>query len=222
MPGKSLKTLADELWNSQGITLIPHFDDGIVPGTVLARQNWNNISRIGHVKSAIKQDLLPPVEGPTPCLIPDFRTTHQMNLSGALALLRPDGNVSGALKSVRDAVASFDSPVTYTMDLLELEDVIESQDASFWTKALGQHLRDSKTRVVFQIIRGRMSFVFRGGKGVGVDLKAGPLGDLASVGLAAGWQWRNEATLESKRELVLAVDYAWYDWGRKRFRQDRR
>jgi hypothetical protein len=42
------------------------------------------------------------------------------------------------------------------------------------------------------------------------------------VGLKAGWRWRNEATLESKKELVIAVDYAWYDKRREMFREDKR
>jgi hypothetical protein len=57
---------------------------------------------------------------------------------------------------------------------------------------------------------------------VGVDLQADKLSDLGNVGLSAGWKWRNEATLESKHEVVLAVDYAWYDWKKRRFREDKR
>ena len=70
-------------------------------------------------------------------------------------------------------------------------------------------------------IRGRISFLFRDSGGVDINLKANSLSDLADVGLGSGWSWRNEATLESKSELVLAVDYAWYDWKKRRFREDK-
>ena len=226
MSGKNLKTLADQLWKNHGVSLIPTFDSSIAPGSVLLRTDWNRIGHIGNISSIIPAAQLPPVVGPSPCMLADFKRSHELNIDAAIELLGAPASVGGQFQRAADAAATFDSPVTYAMDLLRLEDVIESQGKKFWNSALGQKLQERKTskdtRIVFQTIRGRLSFVFRDSGGVGVDLKSGPLGDLSKVGLKAGWRWRNEATLESKKELVIAVDYAWYDKRREMFREDKR
>ena len=48
MSGKSIKTLADQLWKSHGVSLITMFDSGI------ERRSWNDISRVGHLKDGVK------------------------------------------------------------------------------------------------------------------------------------------------------------------------
>lgn len=226
MAGKSLKMLADQLWKNHGVSLVPTFDAGIQPGSVLLRSDWNQIGHIGSIASVIPAAKLPPTVGPSPCMLADFKRSHELNVGAAVELLAAPAGLGAELSKVADASATFDSPVTYTMDLLRLEDVLEAQGKKFWDSALGQKLLDRKvgkdTRIVYQTIRGRLSFVFRGSGGVGVDLKSGPLGDLSKVGLKAGWRWRNEATLESKKELTIAVDYAWYDTKRQMFREDKR
>jgi hypothetical protein len=223
MAGKSLKTLADQVWKNHGVTLIPTFDNSVEAGTVLGRLDWNNINVIGHLSNTSAGGALPEVQGPKSCMLADFKRSHELNVGAAVSLLRAPAKIGAKLQRVTDVAVSFDSPVTYTMDLLRLEDVVEQQPGSFWATALGQRLRtDNKTRVVYQVIRGRISFLFRGSGGVGVDLQADKLSDLGNVGLSAGWKWRNEATLESKHEVVLAVDYAWYDWKKRRFREDKR
>jgi len=223
MAGKSLKTLADQLWKNHGVTLIPTFDDSIEAGSVLDRQNWNNIGVVGHLNKSSAKDALPTVEGPKSCMLADFKRSHELNVDAALSLLHAPAKLGAKFQDVTDVVTSFDSPVTYTMDLLQLEDVLETQPDTFWTSAVGQHLsNDNKTRIVFQVIRGKMTFLFRGSGGVGLDVKADKVPNLGDVGLGAEWKWRNEATLESKEEVVLAVDYAWYDVKKRRFRQDKR
>ena len=47
---------------------------------------------------------------------------------------------------------------------------------------------------------------------------AGPLGGL---GLGGQWRWRNDGTIESKRELVVAVEAGKYNNGKKRFESAR-
>lgn len=223
MAGKSLKTLADQLWKNHGITLIPTFDNTISAGSVLSRLHWNNINLIGQLANSSAKDSLPPVEGPKSCLLADFKRSHELNVSAAVSLLQAPAKIGVKLQTVVDVVANFDSPVTYTMDLLRLEDALEGQPDTFWTTALGQRLStDKRTRIVYQVIRGKISFMFRGSGGVGVDLQADKIPDLGEVGLSTGWKWRNEATLESKQELVIAVDYAWYNWKRKRFQENER
>jgi len=226
MAGKTLKTLADQLWKNHGVSLVPTFDSSIAPGSVLLRSDWNQLGHIGNITSIVDATKVPPIVGPSPCMLADFKRSHELNVDAAVELLGAPVNAGVQFNRAADAAAAFDSPVTYTMDLLRLEDVIEAQGKKFWNSALGQKLLDRKTgkdtRIVYQTIRGRLSFVFRGSGGVGVDLKSGPLGDLSSVGLKAGWRWRNEATLESKKELVIAVDYAWYDKRREMFREDKR
>ncbi len=74
------------------------------------------------------------------------------------------------------------------MSLLAIEDAIESQPAPFWDRALGQWLKDGKTRVVYQVIRSRLTFIFRGAGGSGLDLRWcwGPSAAWASADSGAG------------------------------------
>ena len=141
--------------------------------------------------------------------------------ASSLRLLQPsDTGAESQFKRASEALATFDAPVIYSMSLLAIEDATESQPAPFWDRALGQWLRDGKTRVVYQVIRSRLTFIFRGAGGRGLNLKAA-LGPLGSVGLGGQWRWRNEATIESKRELVVAVEAAKYNNGKKRFESAR-
>ena len=145
MSGKSIKTLADQLWKSHGVSLITTFDSGIVPGSVLERRSWNDISRVGHLKDGVKVADLPDVEGPVPCMLADFRRSHEMKIDAALRLLQPtDAGAESQFKRASEAVATFDAPVIYSMSLLAIEDAIESQPAPFWDRALGQWLKDGK------------------------------------------------------------------------------
>ncbi len=221
MSGKSIKTLADQLWKSHGVSLVTTFDSGIVPGSVLERRSWNDISRVGHLKDGVQVADLPDVEGPVPCMLADFRRSHEMNIDAALRLLQPtDAAAESQFKRATEAVATFAAPVIYSMSLLAIEDAIESQPAPFWDRALGQWLKDGKTRVVYQVIRSRLTFIFRGVGGSGLDLRA-VLGPLGGLGLGGQWRWRNEGTIESKRELVVAVEAGKYNNGKKRFESAR-
>jgi hypothetical protein len=215
---KGLKTLANQLKRNHGVLLVPTFDAGVKPGTLLAVNSWNNIDRIGHLTDdrSITADKLGAIEGPTPCLLADFKRTHELQLDAALDLIKPKGTAKGQFKRAREVVASFDSPVTYSVSLLQLEDAVETS-AGLWQRNVGQRLRLKKTRVVFQVVRAKLSFLFRGSGGAGMDLKATSLGKLSSVGLGGKWSWRNEATLESKEELVVAVEAARYAFKKKRF-----
>ena len=55
-------------------------------------------------------------------------------------------------------------------------------------RALGQWLKDGKTRVVYQVIRSRLTFIFRGAGGRGLNLRAvlGPSAAWASAHSGAG------------------------------------
>ncbi len=61
---------------------------------------------------------------------------------------------------------------------------------------------------------------FRGAGGRGLNLRAA-LGPLGGLGLGAQWRWRNEGTIESKRELVVVVEAGKYNNGKKRFESAR-
>ncbi len=132
-------------------------------------------------------------------MLADFRRSHEMNIGAALRLLQPtDIGAESQFKRASEAVATFDAPVIYSMSLLAIEDAIESQPAPFWDRALGQWLRDGKTRVVYQVIRSRLTFIFRGAGGRGLNLRAvlGPLGGLGprrAVALAQRGNDRVEA-----------------------------
>jgi len=215
---KSLKILADQLRkNNGGIRLTPLFDDGIVPGSAVEVESWNITDRVGHVRELLGKDGIPTIEGPIACLLEDFKRAHDLNLSSAVELLQPSATAKAEFSRAKEAIAHFDSPVIYGMSLTELEDAIEAADEAAWKKALGQRLQLKKARVVYQVIRGRLSFFFRGQGSVGIDLQGSKLGDLQKAGLSAGWKWRNESTLESKRELVIAVKCARYLMKKQRF-----
>jgi hypothetical protein len=70
--------------------------------------------------------------------------------------------------------------------------------------------------IVVQIIRCKLTFLFRGNGSFGLDLQATTLKNLKSAGLDAKWTWRNESTLESNKEVLLAVEIVRYDQKKKR------
>jgi hypothetical protein len=198
--------------------LVPTFEGGIRPGTILDVRRWNDIDAVGALTDdrSIRAEDLGPVEGPTPCLLADLRSVHELQVGAALELLRPVGAARARFRAAREAVISFDSPVTYKVSLLRLEDAVE-RDPTLWERNVGQRLRMKRARVVFQVVRGKLTFLFRGSGGAGIDLESTALRNLGRVKLGQNWSWRNEATLESKRELVLAVETARYQVKRRRF-----
>lgn len=221
MAAKSIKSLSDQLWTNHGVSFIPTFDNGIEPGSVIERRSWNDINHLGHMRKGLTTGVFPATSGPTACLLADFTSAHQLQVSAAIGFLQSKGSLGGKLGKVKDVIGTFDMPVIYSVDLLELADLIKMQGPPFWQKALGQALGDRRTRVAYQVIKGRIAFLFRDSGGVGVNLEVGAMGDLSSVGLGAGWRWRNEATLESKSELVLGAQMARYDKNKARFRSER-
>ena len=70
---------------------------------------------------------------------------------------------------------------------------------------LKQHLDPRQICLAFQVIRGKVSFLFRGRDRAGVALGATALENLRSIALADRWCWRNETTLESREEIVIAI-----------------
>ena len=211
--GSSLKALASQLKKNHGFHLIPTFDNGIVPAAILNRRKWNDIDRISHLRSdsVIVETDLGAIEGPTPCLLADFNRHHELAIGGSLDLIQPVASAAVEFKKAKEAVASFGAPVLYTRDLLILETAIESAAPALWNRPIGQALEDRKTFVVFQVVKAKLSFLFRGSGSAGINLAAGPLKDLKAAGLNLGWSWRNEATLESKKEIVIAANLARYN-----------
>lgn len=214
MAGKPLKTLASQLKKNHGMLLVSTFDASFTPGTVVNVAGWNDITKIDHLSREFPN--LPAVEGPSACLLADFKRNHELSVDAAATLVQAPVSAKVQFQKASDVVCAFDSPVTYSLSLLGLEDLLESTPA-IWTKALGQALKLKRTHVVFQTVRGRISFLFRGSGGIGIDLQSGALGNLSSAGLGTGWKWRNEATLESKQEVLIAVEAARYNATKQRF-----
>ena len=183
------------------------------PATVLNRRKWNDIDRIGTLQSdsVITEAQLGEIEGPTPCLLADFNRQHELSIGGSLDLIQPAASAKAEFKRAKEAVASFGAPVLYTRDLLVMEAAIESAAPGLWNRPTGQALADSKTFVVFQVVKAKLSFLFRGSGSAGINLAGGPLKDLKAAGLNLGWTWRNQATLESKKEILIAANLARYN-----------
>ncbi|HEY9183128.1 MAG TPA: hypothetical protein VIQ99_08010, partial [Gammaproteobacteria bacterium] len=95
MSGKTLRTLADQLWKNHGVSLIPTFDSSIAPGSVLLRTDWNRIGHIGNISSIIDTAKLPPIVGPAPCMLADFKRSHELNIDAAIELLGAPASVGG-------------------------------------------------------------------------------------------------------------------------------
>lgn len=209
--GKSLKALSGQLRKNHGVHLVPTFDSGIKPGTIILRKKWNDITKIGRLTDdrLITKEKLGPLEGPTPCMLADFNRHHEISVDAAVDLLQPVAGAKGHFKEAREAVASFNSPVTYSLSLMKIEDAVES-DPNFWNGSVGQHLCRKNVFVVFQIICAKLSFLFRRSGSAGMNLKATPLGNLKAANLSSAWTWRNEAMLESKKEIVVAAEIARY------------
>jgi hypothetical protein len=167
---KSLSTLARQLRKNHGFLLVPSFDAGIRPGSVLNARRWNDISRIGHLDDGLAAAALPAVEGPAICLLADFNRTHEMSADAAMELIRPPAKVKAKFKRAREAVARFDSPMIYQMSLFDIEDAVRADDG-IWRKAIGRSLADRRTRVVYAVVRGKLSFMFRATGEFGIDVR---------------------------------------------------
>jgi hypothetical protein len=213
---KSLNTLAKQLRRNHGFLLVTSFDAGIVPGTILNARRWNDISRIGHLDDGLDAAALPAVDGPAVCMLADFNRSHEMGVDAALQLIRPRGDVSTRFRRAKEVVARFDSPMIRQMSLFDIEDAVRAND-SIWDKAIGRALVERRTRLVYAVVSGRLSFMFRGTGEFGIDIRT-DVGNLHDVGLEPEWKWRNEATLESKKELTIAVETARYVERRQAFR----
>ena len=214
---KTLGTLARQLRKNHGFLLVTTFDAGIRPGTVLHARSWNDISRIGHLDDVLPESALPAVEGPSVCMLADFNRTHEISVDAALEMIRPDARAKTKFRHAREVVARFDSPVLYQMSLFDIEDAVRAAPAAIWRKAGGRALQDKRTRVVYAVVRGKLSFLFRGTREFGIDIR-GEFGATRNAKLAPEWSWRNEATLESKKELTIAVETARYLNGKGVFR----
>lgn len=213
---KSLSTLAKQLRRNHGFLLVPSFDAGIRPGSILNARRWNDISRIGHLDDGLAAAALPAVNGPSVCMLADFNRTHEMGVDAAMELIRPRANAKAKFRRAREVVARFDSPMIWQMSLFDIEDAVRA-DSKIWQKAIGRALLERRTRVVYAVVRGKLSFMFRGSGELGIDIK-GDIGSLRDAGLEPEWKWRNDATLESKKELTIAVETARYVERRQAFR----
>jgi hypothetical protein len=209
---KPLKLLADQLWKNDGVILVSTFDDTIKIGSVVDASRWNNITFLGDAESKLSGDF-PEVNGPNLCMLPTMNRQHELDVSAGTDLmnLKIPLKAEGKFKLVKDIVFKFDSPISYSIDSLQLEELIESQPTTFWSKPLGQAMERKNTRIVTQVFRSKFSFFFRGSGGQGVDLKTEGMADLFDASVAGGFKWRNSATIESKIELLVAVEYAFYD-----------
>jgi hypothetical protein len=209
---KSLMMLANQLRKNHGVHLVTTFDSGIEPGVLIERKKWSDIHRVARLTddSAISATDLGPLEGPWPCLLADFTRNHEISLNAAMELLQPSASATAAFTKAKQVVACFTAPVIYGRSLVKLEDAIE-KDPKFWERNLAQRLKSRQTFVVFEVVRSKLAFLFRGSGRAGIDLESTALKDLKRAGLSAGWSWRNEATLESKKEMVVGVEIARYN-----------
>jgi hypothetical protein len=211
-----VQEFSKRLWQYTGKMLVPTFDNAYKPGAILRVGGSTNVDLVGHLEDGLPAESVPHPGPPEACTLVDFNKSHQIRLDAALTFIGLDASVKPAFQKVTDVLAHFDAPMTYRVSLIKLETLVESQPPAFWQSSLGQYLVEKNVRVVYEVIRGRFSLLFRQAGGIGVDL-TGARGAL-NASLGAKWSWRNEATIEAKKEHVIAVDYARYDKKLGRFR----
>ena len=214
---KGLKVLFKQLRQNHGIRLITTFDDAIVPGSLVETRGWADVTPFSKLWTdpAITRADLGPLEGPTQVGLVDFSRTHELNMTSALELIKPKAAAKAGFQRAKEAVATFESPVAYGLDLVTVENAIE-KDPEFWNRNLGSRLLLKNVRLVLRVYRARLSFFFKGSGGASVDLQATPAGNLTKAGLRGGWTWRNSATLESKKEILVGVELYRYNRRKKR------
>jgi hypothetical protein len=210
---KNLRTLSKQLRN-QGYTLLTSFANTYKPGSVVHEERWDRFSMLGMMQSSLTKTGFPAVEGPEAIGIMDFTRNHELTVNAAVDWLGNNITLTGKPASVVDVVARFEGSESYRLDLLNLQDLLNKQEPQFWESALGTHLLTKNTRVVYEVIYARLSFQFRnsGGLGVAVNLAENKSGVKLNAG--ASYQWKNEATLEMKKPMVVALELA--QWDKKR------
>jgi hypothetical protein len=216
MAGKTLKALYKQL-DGQGFTLLTSFDNSYQPGCMVFEERWDDYDNYGMLSNSVT-GALPAVEGPTTVGLVDINRHHEISLQAAVEWLGNSITLNGSPASVRDVVARFEGPVSYRMNLLQLEDLVNAQPEAFWTSAAGKKLQDKKNRVIFQVVMARMSYMFRGAGNVGLVVDGTVPGSPVKVTINAGYQWKNEATIEMKEPMVVGMELAWWDKRRATFR----
>ena len=214
---KGLKVLFKQLRQNHGIRLISTFDDAIVPGSVVELVSWNDVNPLTKLWTdpGISREDLGAVEGPTQVGLVDFSRKHELNLGAALDLIKPKAAAKAGFKHAREAVATFESPVAYGLDVIEVENAIE-KDPGFWNRNLGERLSLRGVRIVLRVYRARLSFFFKGSGGASMDVQGTAAGNLAKAGIKGSWNWRNSATLESAKEILVGVELYRYNKSKKR------
>jgi hypothetical protein len=207
----SLTTLKKEL-KKVGFQLVPSFDTRITPGSIIHRPKWNDLSKESHINydKAIKAMSLD-VEGPALLGIQNFVKGIDFTVGASAKLLNlTSASAKASFAKVKQVAVSFETPLSNSMNLDQMSDAINS-DPLFWTRATGRRLLQPKRYVAYQVVTAKIALVFLGKGNIAVGVKARTIGDLKSAGLSSTWKWRNEYSLESKKELVIAVDLAVYD-----------
>lgn len=210
----ALKALSKRLRRQYGKLLVTTFDDGFEPGSILQARSWNDLNLVGHLNKTISRSELPEIVGPTTVLFGNFEREHELNIGGALDLIRPNANAAARFKKAKSSQATFESLLATSYDLFELSDLLRSRDA-FWETTLGEAMQERRTRICYQAIRGKITFSFQGSGEALIDMKAA-IGNLRSAGIDSGWKWRNNFILESKKEVTIAIETARWHKGKRR------
>ncbi len=207
--GKSLETLYREL-RKVGLQLVPTFDTGIKNGTIVKVARWSDVTPVGHLtddKKIRKRDLGDEI-GPSLLALQDFSREHDLTVDAALDLLKPKASLEPAFKKAKQIVAMFESPTSRRLSLNPMTDAMNEAEG-IWSRTVGRRLKMKNRFVVFQTVKCKLSLLGTGN--VGLDLKAELPRNLSEIGIAGGWRWRNESTIESTRELLVAVELARYN-----------
>ncbi|MHC4093747.1 MAG: hypothetical protein ACYSVY_26330 [Planctomycetota bacterium] len=199
---------------------MPTLDTGIRPGTIIRRQGWNNITRVGQLgedKAISAQSLRAAIEGPTHLGLQNFAREYELSVGAAVDLIQPTSSSARAkFKRAKKVEATFEAPNSFFLSLTFLSDAVAA-DPDFWERSTGRRLEARNRFVVFQVIKAKLSLAFIGTGNLGIDVKVGPGGDMKSTGLGFVWKWKNKSTLTSPRELVVAMEMARYKESKKLF-----
>lgn len=211
---KNLRTLHNQLRN-QGYTLLTALSNAYQPGTMVHERSWKSLPLLGSLKSILPKDSFPAVEGPRAVVLEGFTRTHGLDVKAAFEWMGDDVKANGTLKNVVQVTGRFEAPVARWVDLLALSSMVSEHVGSNAT--LKGFLKRQSHRLVAQVVEARLSFHFEKDGGIGAAVDGSIPGASVKIGANAGFQWKNEATIESKKPIVVAVQLADWHKGRKIF-----
>ena len=208
---KGLKRLVQLVSKEHGLRIIPTFDDGITPGTIVEVKSPTNVNPIGHLTEhgAVTRAMLK-TKGPKGLALADLTRSTEIDADAAVVFLKPSSKGKAAFKKAKKVVLTFGTPEKHWITWAQVSKAIHGDGVLKELPAKTLLRKSGNFYIVSTIIKARITFEFHGTGNALLDLTAEGMKDLASANIDATWKWDNKTYIESKKIRLVAVELLKY------------